>query len=295
MAKRYQRTWQLAKEIRKLKQWLADVDQKTFQWDDARETILSELSTPNDKTANSIRVDLVQVHCWKVAEGIVAVIENSTNRWKYIDLGLRFAVCDVQIAFGNYLDRRLPKRGALSDVEYPLVLAGAIALGHNVFADWFGEILVESYLSGKGAFRDWKWTPLYPFVTELYARWRGIDVSKHLVHRSLDAYSGLLEYWDNPEKLTSSMVDACNYHCSHIKPTERDITEFEKPPYTVFPVEIVAYQRIRHELGMPTLGLDHPILNTPLAHVPEKIVPINDPVLERVVAFIRQQFPSVKF
>lgn len=294
MAVQKRRVFRLGKELKEMKDWLSRPGQQSFQWVNSRKNIASALASPNERTVTAFRAELGQLHAWKSTQGAVSVLEGKTTGWKDLCHGLAFACCDVQIAFGMFMDRGLPKQGALCDVELPLVLASAIALHHDNFADWCGRILVDSYRSGKGAFRDWKLTPLSAFVTLLYTRWRKVDVSKPAVVRKLGVYEGLFRHWDDLKKLLPAITKACDFHVANSEYTESRVTEFEESPYDVFPVEILAYQRVRDELGLQTTMPDHPLLDTPMTQVPDRHVPFKDELLDLIQSFLHRELPSTK-
>ena len=61
--------------------------------------------------------------------------------------------------------------------------------------------------------------------------------------------------------------------------------------YNLFPLEILAIQRIRREQGLPTPEIDHPLMQTPLAHPPEVMPHVEDELLNQVIAKVRKELP----
>lgn len=51
--------------------------------------------------------------------------------------------------------------------------------------------------------------------------------------------------------------------------------------------------RLRNEEGLPNAELDHPLMAQPLAGLPMAPPPYSDPLLDRVLARIRAEWPEV--
>jgi len=106
---------------------------------------------------------------------------------------------------------------------------------------------------------------------------------------SLGVYVEVLDSWQDNQRLQASLLEACNYHCERIySPTdEEESPEFIWEPYIVFPAEILAIQRVRHDMGLTTPVIEHPLMQSPLADPPREPPDFEDELLAQVLERIR--------
>jgi hypothetical protein len=152
-------------------------------------------------------------------------------------------------------------------------------LRDDPLADWCGDLLIREFEHPLFLIQ-WKRSPLFPFLTWLYALWRGRTIdARQAPIRSFGVYREVVAGWDDDTKLTSALHEACEYHCARTDSEENP--EFWWPPYPVFPGEVLAILRVREEKLGRRVQVDHPLMATPLGTVPDTIPRILDPLLER--------------
>lgn len=64
---------------------------------------------------------------------------------------------------------------------------------------------------------------------------------------------------------------------------------FSWTPYNIFPVEIHAIRRVREDQGLPMPTIDHPLMQTMLAHPPARMPEVHDEVLDQIIRRAREE------
>ena len=172
-----------------------------------------------------------------------------------------------------------------------LLLAKAFALG--LVEE--GEAIGRSSLIGlrEGWFYGMEQNYLTPFVLSVFAKWKNVTLSSEafpfVVH---DGYAGLLQNLTaHTEEIRSAINDACDFHLSRSKDHDDETTyEFADPVYAVYPVEILFVLRVRKILGLSNPAVDHPLMNTPIAQLPDgdgSLSPSLKPIFENMKQVLR--------
>jgi len=85
----------------------------------------------------------------------------------------------------------------------------------------------------------------------------------------------------------------CDYHCQQCFDSPGEQADFVWFPYNVFPVEILAIQRVRKDLGLSVPLIVHPLLDSPLVQVPSTPPLVQDALLGRIKERARTDFPEI--
>ena len=167
-----------------------------------------------------------------------------------------------------------------------LLLAKAFALG--LVEE--GEAIGRSSLMGlrEAWFYGVERNYLTPFVLSVFAKWKNITLSNDEFPFVIpDGYAALLQNLTlNPEAIRPAIKDACDFHLSRSKDHDDETTyEFSNPVYAVYPVEILFVLRIRTILGLANPTVEHPLMNTPIAQLPDGGCSLSaslQPILENI-------------
>ena len=151
-----------------------------------------------------------------------------------------------------------------------LLLAKAFALG--LVEE--GEAIGRSSFIGlrEGWFYGVERNYLTPFVLSVFAKWKNITLSKEEFPFVIpDGYAGLLQNLTaDPAVIRPAINEACDFHLSRSKDHDDENTyEFSDPVYALYPVEILMVLRIRSILGVANPTAEHPLMNTPIAQLPD--------------------------
>lgn len=156
-------------------------------------------------------------------------------------------------------------------------------------------------LDDEPAFPYWEDKPLCGLVLRLWLLMSGKVEHPKLLPDGLPqcgVYEGLFKNWDDEEKLSASILEACDYHLSRTEEnpaTDYDIPEFEMRPYNVLPVEILALRVLRRNLGISTPWPDHPLLSSVFVkNLPEELPPSDHELIQRVYQAAQSVFPKIR-
>jgi hypothetical protein len=234
---------------------------------------------------------LQRIATWEGVCGERQLLEGNVEGWKAIQRSYLFLTWSRRIRLA-FLDAKRGQKFAYRS-EFALLLAHAIVIRDDAYADFLGGRLVGALVSGDKRITGWDLTPFEPFMVRLYAHWRGSTVaSAKTTTAESEIYNALFRHWRNGDDFSRALMDACDYHLNRIAPTSgNDLPEFEHVPYCWFPVEILALRRIRQEEGRETPLPDHPLMKTELAKVPESLPAVHDELLDKVIAKVRSELP----
>jgi hypothetical protein len=152
--------------------------------------------------------------------------------------------------------------------------------------------LAHDLLNNPHHFRGWQINPLEPFLLQLYAIWKGIEVNwANYPNAKLGVYQQVIQAWNDPAKLTGALDMCCDYHL--MRTGESDYQEFYCPPYEVFPVEILAIYRLRTLLNLQTPTISHELMDSPLGKLPEPVQAKPDELLKRIFEVVEKEVPNL--
>jgi len=76
----------------------------------------------------------------------------------------------------------------------------------------------------------------------------------------------------NPDNLTHACLAACDFHTHRCRQARSDnFHEFDNGAFTRIPIETFLLFRLRQLLGLANPALDHPLMNSALGRMPDKI------------------------
>ena len=191
------------------------------------------------------------------------------------------AMIDFNAAFIHRALARCINCGVLPDVA-------ALTLSLSIIAGWKAEAqsVLNTLVAGlDSSLLDLRKSPLHS-AGELYRHFwfllhlgsdlfsTNVTPSNYSYPDDMSPYAEVLAQWKTDDlstvqRLVSSMAD---FHLTQSRSTgHADILEFDVESRALFPYEILAFLRIREWVGVKNPdAYDHPLMNTPLARLPEK-------------------------
>ena len=300
------RRWILRRQLKHHEKWLANRTNEKRLRDKSREELSGpweNLGRNRQHVFKTVCLLLNWYACWPSTAGAVKVLHGESEGWSQLRLAflchawkirLRFAVFDEEkdYAAASYL---LVNTLLSSDQIEPHWLAEAIATNDDARAHGFGRKLIQCFHeTGVGDPYFFYLIPFQPFMFKLYCLWVGEEISfSDDVADPLGPYQPLIDAWDDEDEFAEALVQACDYHCQESFDRAKGYPPFVWGPYDVYPVEILAIQRVRRDLGLPTPEIDHPLLASALCHPPETPPEVRDPLLEDVAARLKEEFPQI--
>ena len=293
--------WQLSEQLRDMQTLTRDAARMAVGRDKPRADVLRQLDRPSaklrERTAPLI-VSLSILASWEATSGAVRVLTGDAMGWSQLRLGFLYRGWSLRCRYAMVDREKCNRTYTYSPVlidQEPHCLAEAIAIGDIPFAHGFGQKLIANFQAdGKGGPMHFYCTPLAPFVLGLYARWIGTHIIfREDVARPMGGYQALFDHWEDPGGFALALSRACDYHCEQCFGKPDACADFMWFPYNVYPVEILAIQQIRRELGLPYVFITHRLLDSPLAATPENTAAKDDELLERITARARADFPEI--
>jgi hypothetical protein len=224
--------------------------------------------------------------------GVKQVLTGDTLGWTDLRSSARYLFWDCRIVASLY-GQGFYKQFVIGLDSVANCLAHSIACFEDEASGWLGCKLAQSF-QGQ-AFGYWEKTPFEPFMARLYQIWVGQVKPGAPSPTNLGVYQRVLDAWDAGDaQLHDALAVICNYHVQRTEDRDdSDFAEFTRPPYLIFPAEILAIIRVRKDLGLSTPTIDHPLMQTPLANPPVEMPAVNDELLDRVIAKVRTILPLV--
>lgn len=232
-------------------------------------------------------------------EGAHLVMAGQQKAWRYLweaclALGWNFRVQEVAYERDTSPDRwrRCEMVGAFS---YMLL---AEHLGACDTAADIGVVMAEN--SRDNACSDWlQSTGMLAFMATVYEEWTGrglgIDSSKLL---PMGRYEELLSPNCVGAEYEAALTWACTERLDQAKYWSQRTFGPLSPPFTVLPIELVMWQRLRKRQGLEVSTFGHPFLEGPLA-VLEPPIPEDPsemwPCVERAIPHLREYLKGSRF
>jgi hypothetical protein len=274
------------KQIRELKKWVARPDNKARLFDSPRAELEQYLSGEVVlDLALASRLEFLPM--WYGEYGAYRVLQGDNQGWTDIQRAFRFEAFDARLIIAEW-DRGRARCVNLFYVCFPWL--HAILAKDDPIADWFGKRIVDSFQSMDGMVDGWEDGRLNALCVKLHALWREIDLDREL--KLIDVYQRVFDAWNDGTAFAEALHDACDFHVENSVDDDPDgAWDFFRPLYSLFPVEILAIRRIRREQRLPMPEIDHPLMQTPLAHPPDPMPKVEDELLNAVIAKARTELP----
>ena len=136
------------------------------------------------------------------------------------------------------------------------------------------------------------------FILKLMTQWLGKpdlwDQTKWFYENPIHNY--LLQHWDtpNPADLAPLLLAVCDYrtHQSRIH-SRNGHFDFDDPADWYDPYEVLLVLKLRRLKGLANPTLDHILMSTPMAQLPEPTELYSDSLLEGVLARVRLDRPDL--
>ncbi|MBS0261490.1 MAG: hypothetical protein JSS02_05990 [Planctomycetes bacterium] len=292
------RSWDLKKRIREIEKYL-----NSHSFSNVAAFVDKKLAADCSPQVYAGVLDYhLAVWEFHVATRAILCGSNDAANWSRLHLGVRYCAAQTKI----YLDRfdqlaaESPddaKRGRLRIARWHsanlnaelFTLMAAIALGEWLIAKVCGRRVIRSYTAQDSlvAADCWSDNPCDLFMLYLIAILERLpDERAEFAKNLADPYDRIDQAWNDDSEFESAVNAIVQYHGANCDGSESLFLH----PYDVFPAEILALKTIRSREGLsfPPL-IDLPIMQTPLARVPENISPVtDDPYIPRVIELCRK-------
>lgn len=257
------------------------------------------LDERKEGSSANIATRLGSLGAWHAQFGIDQVGKQNLNRgWQELARSIIYRLWDYRITMRLVeLDERPNRPTRVNPDKVGLNVLAALWVCADEHAKWLGsrycawladDAYYGSSLYIKNGFAG--------FACQLFCTWAN---RSHLARDEccppLGIYSQIFESWIGDEAgLERAVLAMCDFHVARMSENhDRDIAEFSSTPYDIVPVEYLALQRVRYEMGLKTPKPKHPLLATPFVDPPEKLPDINDELLDRAVEAVHIIIPDL--
>ncbi len=231
-----------------------------------------------------------------------AALGADAPHWAPLAIGARCALSSALIADAGV---RARKHGTDGPARGPQSVSFALTLSVVLIANWkpAAHVLMQVIREGLDTrFVDWSgnpWLdPRFKLLALLLADCQGQPLerarydlgSKYAT--AAGTYEAVLADWRSPDaavvqRLVKQMADL------HVAGNAKIVWSFDGEGEFLFPYEILAFLRIREWAGLANpKSFAHPLMNTPLAALPDAPLPWPEvPLLDAVIAKFKTEYP----
>jgi hypothetical protein len=282
----------IAKLKQELIEWTRDPINKSILYDEPRRKLEDGIGN-SSTTIGQFSAQLRWLATWYANIGTVEVISGFESGWSNIGRAANCKQWQIRASRASYLQKSPAERenwtaDTLNNVCLNLALL--ITLGDEASAALIGDTLQSGIADGCWG-TEMEAQPFEAFIILLFSRWHAPDSFQTLKSKLpiIGVYDGVFQHW-NDDNLTQVISRICDYHVDQARDLSDDESpEFHSHPYAIFPVEVLALQRIRTWLGTSTPMIQHPLLDAKLTKVPKEISLTPDQLIENVINKLRKK------
>jgi hypothetical protein len=281
-------TRRLLREIDSLRAWVADDFNRELLYAEAVEEVEGHLDNPRSDSLAVIGSNFLNIESWLGASAAAKILEGEDGEWAELRRALHYKSWAVRALLHLYkVDERTKKQPRIRALHASLALAHALAIGDESISAQCRDALL--YASGKGGLAGFGESALDIFILELSSLPGSISSDWKSLGVSFGPYQAVLDSWGADDRaFCSALIDACDYHMKKTQEVEGSLAEFAQYPYNVFPAEVLATIEVRKVAGVGFEGIDHPLMRTPLARLPDTLATFSDMLLERAESFLAE-------
>lgn len=189
---------------------------------------------------------------WHAEKAQSALLAGDSSAWDEINLAFNY----------RYYDMRFDPCVTPVDMGSVLLLH-ALAKRDKQKTNWLFEYQLNSFRTNKPNTWDLSQAGIFSFML-LHKlgdnRFDPLELKKYKHSPSMEAFSDIINHWDNPQKVGAGISIACDYHLQQSQNGE-GYPEYQIAPYFVVPIEIMALMSVREQLGLPTVLPKHIMIN----------------------------------
>jgi len=166
---------------------------------------LAERLTQHEQFTLNFAASCVEsIAMWEYNLGTCQVLEGDPGGWGHVRLGVECDVWRLRLRLHIHAAKTDPDPDYRVTQDTAFSLASAIALGDDPLADWCGALLAREF-AHPDFLLDWDHSPAFPFLTWMYALWRGITTdARHAPFHSFGVYSQVTVHLFDVTELTTA-------------------------------------------------------------------------------------------
>jgi hypothetical protein len=157
-------------------------------------------------------------------------------------------------------------------------------------ASRFFRLLIKSFNEQNFIYQGYA---IFDFMLRIVADYLGEPINPPTGKAATEElFHQLLQEWKNPdpEAIKELCLAACDYHTHRCKPDKgNEWNEFDNGAFSSWPIEMNLLFELRKRLGLQNPVLEHPLMDAPLANIPENLPCELDELSIKVFAKMKEQ------
>ncbi|HEV2208113.1 MAG TPA: hypothetical protein VG167_05020 [Verrucomicrobiae bacterium] len=274
--------------VRKSKEWLSDTS-KDWMCNRPRRDLHHFLESAYPSGCGKAIGRILDLAVWGARNGCLMVAREDCGGWEELKRFFEYRVWVLRTQL-RAVDLAKGKRPTADPTLAPFHLLGmALTFREPSVVRWLGEAILNSRTGQLLGYWIDVYLPFRLYICELHSRLTSVGT----VSECFGPYKGIFSNWESSVALSVEIAKIADYHITRID-TGRDdeYGEFNFNPHDIFPTEILALYRVREKLGLETPLVQHPLLDTPFAQVPETIRYDPDPLVTEAMSLVEKLLPE---
>jgi hypothetical protein len=199
--------------------------------------------------------------------GLVSLVEGKKHGWSQVAAALEWYLWSARLMLKQHYAWPPAERKARGSFLCGTVPFAVCLMAQFVAADDFARerevwsLLQKPMVDTHPWSRWWRARYFEPFFLKLYAEARGCPLRLKSSREDLGVYSRVLEHWDDDHEVARRLAGACDYHLLNTESTRDWDAEFKYPPFDLIPIEVFAVNRLRQQMGLRAVTVEHPLLD----------------------------------
>jgi len=279
------------RSTKELREWLATNDNFLYKTPRRELEVLLQKDRLDDKELVAASIMLGSISGWVIGKGGLAILDRRPGGWEELHLGMDLLSLELR---WNYFDTmRRPKDNRLSWIaaDSALALTHAIAVGDKENANELADVMTQAV--SHGVYGSYTQCGFEPFVINLFQLARG-DARRNIGFKPAefgDRYQRVWTHWDSVDELSKECAKLCDTHVTIASvDDEAWYGQFGIMPFEIYPVEVLAIQRVRKKLGHDVPTCEHDLFKSPLAEAPTEPPRLSDDLSVRVRQRLRKEY-----
>lgn len=288
--------YNLATATQRMEKYTNNSSNRKFNFTMPQEEIEKDLKLieSDDLALYRVGLDLGSLAHWHSMNGVYRVVKNDKEGWNEVHQAMLYRSLEYRMSYFRLAKNPPNKRGSRPFSEnVALVITHGLAVNDKKMADGAAEVLINGV--AHGLVTQETQISFEPFVVRLYGKLNEreirVDFKKTMYG---DYYVEIWEAWNDKSKLKQILNEFCDTHLTWAQPgSPKNFYRQFREPFEIYPMEIVAIERVRRLLGLSTPVIDHPLMSSPMASVPNTPPEIDDPFLNKVLKRVHEYLPNV--
>ncbi len=281
--------WNLKKQIKSQKEYLQC--QAMPLYERALAAIPGALQ-PEDKRVVVLSLKLNSLAAAIGTQGAIAVLEGDSTGWHMIEKAYEYRFWSCYLGVEGFLKGKLGTFHAV--MTHCLLHSLWRAFPERVA--WLLHALDRSRTKPPSGMLV-NWTPFNLFAFALAEWGKNSRTPDWITSNALGLFAPVMEGLASVEMSPEVLKAVCEHHFDY-SPYGKYRNDVGAPfvwaPYNMMPIELFALDEVRRARGLTLPVVEHPLMETPLAHPPRLTERVQDSLLTQILDVAREDLPLLQ-